>query len=221
MKTIYKLALPCAVLISHPAGAQTGATSVAPVSAQVSKAVPMPVAAVLPSTQPDILRAGSAIALITREELTTKKKKLRVGQRFQMEVAESVTQNGAVIIPVGTPAIGEVTEVRNKGMWGKSGYIGARVVSLTLNGRNVRVSGTFDDKGVTGTGGVIAAIAFVPLAGFLTTGTSAFIPSGSGVKGFLDEDLAFQAIQPQVIQAVPATTPAVAPAVMTAASLTQ
>jgi hypothetical protein len=106
-------------------------------------------------------------------------------------------------------------------MWGKSGYIGARVVSLTLNGRNVRVSGTFDDKGVTGTGGVIAAIAFVPLAGFLTTGTSAFIPSGSGVKGFLDEDLAFQAIQPQVIQAVPATTPAVAPAVMTAASLTQ
>ena len=111
-------------------------------------------------------------------------------------------------------------------MWGKSGYIGARVVSLKLNGRNVRLSGTFDDKGVTGTGGVVAAIALIPVAGFFTTGTSAFIASGSGVKGFLDEDLAFQAVQPQVISvpaAVPAVTPApaVAPAVLTTASVTK
>ncbi|MFD2135035.1 hypothetical protein ACFSLT_07015 [Novosphingobium resinovorum] len=145
-----------------------------------------------------------------------------MGQRFQMEVAENITQNGVVVIPSGTPAIGEITEVRNKGMWGKSGYIGARVVSLNLNGRNVRLSGTFDDKGVTGTGGVVAAIALVPIAGFLTTGTSAFIASGSAVKGFLDEDLAFQAVQPQVIS-VPAAVPAVAPApaVLTTASVTK
>ncbi|EZP70499.1 hypothetical protein BV97_05423 [Novosphingobium resinovorum] len=107
-------------------------------------------------------------------------------------------------------------------MWGKSGYIGARVVSLNLNGRNVRLSGTFDDKGVTGTGGVVAPIALVPIAGFLTTGTSAFIASGSSVKGFLDEDLAFQAVQPQVIS-VPTAVPAVAPApaVLTTASVTK
>ena len=55
-----------------------------------------------------------------REELTTKKKKLRVGQRFQMEVSENVTSNGVVVIPSGTPAIGEITEVRNKGMWGNT-----------------------------------------------------------------------------------------------------
>lgn len=174
-------------------------------------------ATIMPSVQADIVRAGLAIALVTREELTTKKKALRVGQRFQMEVAENVTHNGVVVIPSGTPAIGEITEIRNKGMWGKSGYIGARVVSLNISGRNVRMSGTFDDKGVTGTGGVVAAIALVPIAGFLTTGTSAFIASGSAVKGFLDEDLAFQAVQPQMI-AVPAAS---APAVMTSASLSK
>ncbi len=208
MKTIYKLALPCAAIIAHPVAAQTA--TVPGERAQVETAA-TPVATILPSAKPDILRAGTEIALVTREELTTKKKKLRVGQRFQMEVAESVTHNGVVVIPSGTPAIGEVTEVRNKGMWGKSGYIGARVVSLNLNGLNVRLSGTFDDKGVTGTGGVVAAIAFVPIAGFLTTGTSAFIASGSGVKGFLDEDLAFQAVRPQDIS-VPAPAPAVLPA---------
>ena len=53
----------------------------------------------------------------------------------------------------------------------------------------IRLSGTFDDKGVTGTAGVVAAIVFVPIAGFFVTGTSANIPAGSGVKAFLDEDL--------------------------------
>lgn len=152
-----------------------------------------PAAAVLEAPQAaNILRAGTEVPLIMREELTTKKKKLRVGQRFQMEVASNVTMHGITVIPAGSPAIGEVTEVRNKGMWGKSGYIGARVVSVQVSGRNIRLSGTFDDKGVTGTGGVVAAIAFVPIAGFLTTGTSAFIASGSGVKAFLDEDLTFR-----------------------------
>jgi hypothetical protein len=151
---------------------------------------------------------------LPRKELTTKKKKLRVGQRFQMEVASSVIHNGVTVIPGGTPAIGEITEVRNKGMWGKSGYIGARVVSLRLGDRHVRLTGTFDDKGVTGTGGVVAAIAFVPIAGFLTTGTSAHIPMGSGVKAFLDEDIMFAVAQPSV---APAPAPVQAPAATSSA----
>jgi hypothetical protein len=159
--------------------------------------------------QQSILRAGTEISLLTREELTTKRKQLRVGQRFQMEVAANVVSNGVTVIPAGTPAIGEITEVRNKGMWGKSGYINARIVSLRLGDRHVRMAGTFDDKGVTGTGGVVAAVAFVPIAGFFTTGTSAMIASGSSVKGFLDEDIAFRAVatQPQVL--VVPTSPSV------------
>lgn len=185
------------------------------VHAETTTAVVQPAVAqtavVLPAQQDEILRAGTEVPLITREELTTKKKALRVGQRFQMEVAANIERNGVVVIPVGTPAIGEITEVRNKGMWGKSGYINARIISLRLGDRNVRLSGTFDDKGVTGTGGVVAAIAFVPIAGFITTGTSALIASGSGVKGFLDEDLPFRTIatQPKLIEIpVPAPTPA-------------
>lgn len=218
MKTIYKLALASAVLIAHPVAAQTLTAPITYTPTSVQRS-----ATIMPSAQADIVRAGLAIALVTREELTTKKKALRVGQRFQMEVAENVIFNGVVVIPSGTPAIGEITEIRNKGMWGKSGYIGARVVSLNISGRNVRMTGTFDDKGVTGTGGVVAAIALVPIAGFLTTGTSAFIASGSAVKGFLDEDLAFQAVQPQVISIPAVTAPLAvsAPAVMTSASLSK
>lgn len=65
-------------------------------------------------------------------------------------------------------------------------------MSLNFSGRNVRMSGTFDDKGVTGTGGVVAAIALIPIAGCLTTATSAFITSDWAMKGFLFKDLAFR-----------------------------
>jgi|EndMetStandDraft_6_1072998.scaffolds.fasta_scaffold51996_2 hypothetical protein len=179
---------------------QTSPTSAAGQAVAVIEAIP----------QQNILRAGTEVPLLMREELTTRKKQLRVGQRFQMEVAANVVANGVTVIPAGTPAIGEITEVRNKGMWGKSGYIGARVISLRMGDRHIRLTGTFDDKGVTGTGGVVAAVALVPLAGFFTTGTSAMIASGSSVKAFLDEDIAFRAIvaQPQVLE-VPVAAPVV------------
>ena len=157
-------------------------------------------------------RAGTEVPLIIREELTTKKKQLRVGQRIQMEVSANVSQNGVTVIPAGTPAFGEITEVRNKGMWGKSGFIGARVLSFRLGDRHVRLTGTFDDKGVTGTGGVVAAVAFIPVAGFFTTGTSAHIASGSATKGFLDEDIVFRTVAaPVQVLEVPAAPPAAAP----------
>ncbi len=135
------------------------------------------------------LRAGTEVSLRLSEELTTKDKQLRPGQRFHMEVAEPVMVNGVTVVPVGSPAMGEVTAVRNKGMWGKSGHLSARILYVTVNGRQIRMSGSFDDKGVTGTAGVVAAVAFVPVVGFFTTGTSARVPVGAGVKGFIDEDV--------------------------------
>lgn len=136
-----------------------------------------------------VLRTGTPVALRMREELTTKGKDLRVGHRFQMEVADPITVNGRVVIPAGTPATGEVTDVRNKGMWGKSGRINARVLYLRLGDRQIRMTGQFDDKGTTGTAGVVGAVAFVPVAGFFVTGTSARVPLGAPVNAFIDEDV--------------------------------
>ncbi|ABC62342.1 hypothetical protein ELI_01250 [Erythrobacter litoralis HTCC2594] len=123
------------------------------------------------------------------EEVTTKKKRARVGQRVRMEVVSPVEVNGVVVIPAGSPAEGEITSVRNKGMWGKSGHLEAQALFTRVNGRQIRLSGTVDDKGVTGTGGVVASIALVPLAGFFVTGTSAVLPKGGEFGAFIDEDV--------------------------------
>ena len=155
------------------------ATAVAP----VASAVPAPVSANA------VLRAGTPVALSMMEEITTKKKAAKVGQRFMLEVSAPVEVNGVTVIPAGTPAWGELVGVRNKGMWGKSGKLDAKLLYLRVNGRQIRLTGSFDDKGVTGTAGVVGAIALVPIAGFFMTGTSAEFPKGGAVNGFIDEDV--------------------------------
>lgn len=170
-------------------------------------------ATLAPVPESNVLRVGTEVSLKMREELTTLGKKLRVGQRFQMEVAEPVTVGGQIVIPVGSPATGEVTEVRNKGMWGKSGYINGRVLYTQVNGRQIRLTGSLDDKGKTGTAGVVASVALVPLAGFFVTGTSAVIPVGAPVRAFVDEDIPV-AFAPAPAPA-PLTVPTAAPVAAT------
>jgi hypothetical protein len=143
-----------------------------------------------PVTANAVLRVGTEIPLRLSQQLTTAGKKLRVGDRFHLEVAEPVMVQNVVVIPVGSPAVGEITDVRNKGMWGKSGHLGARILYVTVNGRQIRLSGAFDDKGVAGGIGAVAvsAIVFLP-AGFFMTGTSALVPAGTIIKSFVDEDV--------------------------------
>ena len=165
---------------------------------------------VVGGAQQSVLRAGTEVPMKTREELTTKGKALRVGQRFEIETAEPILLNGQTVIPAGTPGVGEITSVRNKGMWGKSGNIEARALYLRVGDRQIRLSGVMNDKGVTGTAGVVGAVAFVPVAGFFLTGTSANIPLGAPVKAFLDEDVPVAFAGAAVAQA-PLTVPATAP----------
>ena len=154
----------------------------------VQAAPPAPIAA--PAMTSAILRVGTEVPLRLSQELTTQGKKLRVGDRFHLETSEPVMIQGVNVIPVGSPAMGEITDARNKGMWGKSGHLAARILYVTVNGRQIRLSGAFDDKGVAGGVGAVAvsAIVFLP-AGFFMTGTSAKVPAGTIIKSFVDEDV--------------------------------
>lgn len=107
-----------------------------------------------------------------------------------MEVAQDILLNGQVVIPARSPVEGVLTEVRNKGMWGKSGAIRLHIKSVNVNGTNVRLKGDMDTRGETGTAGVVGAIAILPVAGFFVTGTSAEMPLNMPGRAFLDQDIA-------------------------------
>lgn len=155
----------------------------------------------------NVIHMGTPIQLETRDELTTEHKALKVGQQVEMDVLQPVMLGNQVAIPAGSRAMGEITTVRNKGMWGKSGGITARVLYVEANGRQIRLNGSFNDRGETGTAGVIASVALVPIAGFFVTGTSAKIAPGTHVTAFIGEEVPVQfadaVAPPQPMQVLP------------------
>jgi hypothetical protein len=182
--------IACALLISGSAGAQVVVS-------------PQPASPALVQVQQvgNVLRAGSPIPVALSEALTTKGKHLKVGQRVQLEVAQDVLLNGRVVVPARSPVEGVLTEVRNKGMWGKSGGIHLQMKSVSINGSSIRLKGDMDSRGDTGTAGVVGAIVAFPIAGFFVTGTSAEMPLNMPGRAFLDQDIA---LAPAVSETAPA-----------------
>lgn len=179
----------CAATIAVSASAQTSN----PVVVKPSSSTAGQNVAVVPQQAPgNVLRAGAPVPVALSEYLTTKGKRLKVGQRVQLEVAQDVLLNGKVVIPARSPVEGVITEVRNKGMWGKSGGIHLQIRSVNVNGTNIRLKGDMDSRGETGTAGVVGAIVALPVAGFFVTGTSAEMPLNMPGRAFLDQDIALE-----------------------------
>ena len=208
-----KLILIGLLASAMPVHAEEKATAVVQPAATIT-AAPL-VSEPGPDAASRVLRGGAQVRVRFLHEITTEDKASKVGDRPRMEVAENVTVDGVTVIPQGTPVTGELTAVRNKGMWGKSGKIEGRVLNLSLNGRTIRMSGAFDDKGVTGTAAVVGAILLIPVVGFFVTGTSARIAAGGQISSYVDEDIVFtvtpaaapepiDVVAPVASQAVPA-----------------
>jgi hypothetical protein len=142
----------------------------------------------VPQHSGPVLRAGTEVTMVTLQELNSKRN--RLGDRIQLEVRDAVLLNGQTVIPAGTQAVGEITRRKGKGMWGKSGKLEFRPLFIRMGDRQIRVSANATrDKGKAGTAGVVAAVAFLPIAGFFVTGTSARIPAQTPFTAVLDEDV--------------------------------
>ncbi len=178
----YKVVTALLFAFSAPVSAQT-LVSPTPVQSQNVAIIPQQVAG-------NILRVGAPVPVVLSEALTTKGKNLKVGRRVALEVAQDVLLNGQVVIPARSPVEGVLTEVRNKGMWGKSGAIRLHINSVNINGVNIRLKGDMDTRGETGTAGVVGALVVLPVAGFFVTGTSAEMPLNMPGRAFLDQDVA-------------------------------
>jgi hypothetical protein len=61
---------------------------------------------VVGSAVPSILRSGTEIPMKLSEPLTTEHKKLKAGQRFEIETAGAVSLDGRVVISAGTRRLG-------------------------------------------------------------------------------------------------------------------
>ncbi len=148
-----------------------------------------PIVVAAPTASGPVLPAGTSVRVRTLSPLNSQDNK--TGQQFDIETAEDVMLDGRIVIPRGSSGVGELTLVKKKGMWGKSGKLEGRLVSIRAGGRDIAIRGTLNDKGVTGTAGVVGAIVVLPIAGFFVTGTSADIPAGSTFAAKTESDVPF------------------------------
>lgn len=138
-------------------------------------------AAATPAAAANILPAGTAVHFLTRTELSSRDG--RVGEEVDLEVAEDVILNGRVAIAAGTPAVGEVTAVRHRGVWGQGGMIEVELRHVRLADRTIPVSGRFSESQRPRNGAVMASLALLPVFALLLTGSHAVIPAGTFAVG--------------------------------------
>lgn len=119
----------------------------------------------------------------------------RQGDRFELVLAEDVLVDGHVVIPKGAPGVGEITRLVPKGSFGKSGKLETRVLYVSVGNVRIRLDGQSADRGKSGTGATVVTAVLVGVAAALVTGTSAVIPQGSTLMGYVDRDLPL-ALQP-------------------------
>ena len=197
----YRIVALAAAIAASPAVAEDVVTVVTPgapitlVAPPVTVSPNQNVTMIQQQAPSDVLRAGSPVPVALSEFLTTKGKALKVGQRVRLEVAQDIMVNGRLVIPARSPVEGVLTEVRNKGMWGKSGAIRLHINSVSINGTPIRLTGDMDTRGQTGTAGVVGSIVVLPLAGFFVTGTSAEMPLNMPGRAFLDQDIALAPVK--------------------------
>jgi hypothetical protein len=172
-----------AALISTPLSAQPAALQ--PAIAQASAPVAAAEVGLLS------LNAGMPINLVVSKEVNSSTDK--EGDPIAMTVMKDVKIGDTIVIPQGTPAMGQVTWRTGKGAFGKSGKLEFSLSYIDLNGRHIPISGDYRQEGegnTVATGvGIIAVGVF---AGFIT-GKRARVPMGRELLGQIAQPVQFTA----------------------------
>jgi len=152
--------------------------------------------------------AGTPVSLVTRADISTKQ--VHAGDRVWLSVAEPIYYNGQVVLPVGAPVAAEVAQADRNGHFGVKGKLAIRLLHVQTPMGPVQLTGASTRTGRSGTALSIGTIVFVSvLGGFLIHGTSAKIPYGTSVQGYLAEPLKFWGSRDQTVAALEAAPRAV------------
>lgn len=138
--------------------------------------------------QPNRVTIGrdTPVSLMAISEVSTAK--ASAGTRFKMRVNEAIIVGGVVVVPVGTPAIGEVLTAKDSGGLGKSGAMTAKLLHISLGEAEIPLEGDKTAKG-TGAGSAGVAVIFAGALGLFHRGNNAKIKAGELLSGFVSEDV--------------------------------
>jgi hypothetical protein len=155
-------------------------------TAPITPAVEAPVLSQSPQPNRITITRDTPVSLMAINEVSTAK--ASAGTRFKMRVNEAISVGDVVVVPVGTPAIGEVLTAKDSGGLGKSGTMTAKLLHISLGEAEIPLEGDKAAKG-TGAGSAGVAVIFAGVAGLFHRGNNAKIKAGELLSGFVSEDV--------------------------------
>lgn len=160
-------------------------------SAQTETAPAQTTVALAPASALLSLNAGTPITLAVAEEVNSSTHK--EGDTFRLTVPNDVMIGNTLVIPRGTPGMGEITWRTGKGAFGKSGKMELSLRHIDLNGQRIPVTGDFRQEGEGNTIATgIGILAVGVFAGFIT-GKRARLPVGRELMAQLAQPVPFGA----------------------------
>jgi len=138
------------------------------------------------------LNTGVPVTLAVASEVNSSTH--HAGGTFPLTVLNDVRIGDTIVIPRGTPALGEVTWRTGKGAFGKSGKLELSLRYIDLNGQHIPVSGDFRQEGegntiATGVGVIAAGL----IGGLVITGHRARVPVGRELMSQIAQPVQFTA----------------------------
>ena len=118
------------------------------------------------------------MSLAALQELSSKH--LKEGERYQFEVVSDVVENGVVVIPRGSHAVGVITMQTGRAIGGKSGKFDVSFESVVANGTTFTLAGVHRQEGKGNTVGAL-------LGSILISGHSAVMLPGQVVSAMIKE----------------------------------
>ena len=176
MQSKFVAALLAGAFVTTSAFAQA-----APAVDAVATSAPATAAAVASEPSPEAreakLAANSPVLLTMNGAITSASH--RLGEQFSLTVAQDVSVDGAVVIPRGTRAVGQITRRTGKGSFGKSGKMEFTFRYIDLDGRQIPIEGSHRQEGEGKTAATIGAVAAAGvIGGLIVKGKSAKVEAG-------------------------------------------
>lgn len=133
------------------------------------------------------LLAGTPLRLTTVAALNSAT--LVQGQRVALTIADDVRVGSRLVIARGTPAVGEIEALAQKGMFGKAAKFSLRPLFVDLNGQRVNLVGGHDQQGKKGVAAAAVTTVLFGVMGIIITGKSATLPANSVIHGAIRNDV--------------------------------
>lgn len=171
--------------------AQVASTNTAPIATpSATSATPVAPLVVAPAAPVEyILRQGTQVRFTVVTPVNTKEHK--VGKRVELQLADDLVINNKTVLTKGTAAFGELTLAKKSGSFGKSGKMAGRLLYMKNGDQNIPVTGTFDDRGKSGTAATVGVAVLAGVFSAFVKGKNAVLEAGTEITGTVERDTTF------------------------------